>query len=314
VGIGFLPPDNTNQIGEGHVSYLVRGKPNLPTGLQISNIAYIQFDQNPAIATDLLNDNNPSQGVSTNKMAIVTIDSTPPISSVSSLPAIESATHFTVSWSGTDVGPGIVGYNIYVSTNSGPWIIWLAGTTNTSATFTGQNGNTYGFFSTAQDETGITEAPHLTADAMTTVQTNIIGSLQFLTIALSSNQIVLAWPGSLGNRLLQTTTNLGLAGTWIGVTNTAVLVGGYYSVNLPIRPLANYFRLSNPSLGIALSGQQMMLSWPQTPIAYQLQTTTNLFSPVNWNGVTNIPFVIGSSNFVVLSITNTVQFFRLQSP
>jgi RHS repeat-associated protein len=119
-GIGFLPPDNTNQIGEGHVSYIIRPNPNLPTGLQISNVAYIQFDQNPALVTDLIDDNNPSLGVDTNKMALITIDSTPPVSSVSGLPTTETTINFTVCWSGTDVGSGIVAYDIYVSTTNGP--------------------------------------------------------------------------------------------------------------------------------------------------------------------------------------------------
>jgi len=48
-GIGFLPPNNTNGIGQGYISYIISPNPNLPTGLQISNVASVQFDQNPAI-------------------------------------------------------------------------------------------------------------------------------------------------------------------------------------------------------------------------------------------------------------------------
>jgi len=170
VGIGFLPPDNTNHVGEGHVSYIVRPNPNLPTGLQISNVAYIQFDQNPAIATDLVNDKDPSQGVDTNKMAIVTIDSTPSVSSVSGLPATVTNTTFDVCWSGTDVASGVVGYDVYVSTNGGSWAPWLVGTTNACASFTGQNGMSYGFYSIAHDGAGNVEATPSAAEATTVVQ------------------------------------------------------------------------------------------------------------------------------------------------
>jgi RHS repeat-associated protein len=174
-GIGFLPPDTTNQIGEGHISYVIRPKPNLSTGLQISNIAFIQFDQNPALATDLIDDNNPSLGVDTNKMAIVTIDNTPPVSAVNPLPIFEPPT-FAVSWSGTDVGSGIVGYDIYVSMNTNAYTLWQSDIPTNTAMFTGQNGQTYRFYSAAHDGAGNIEAPHVTPDAVTTVASVIITS------------------------------------------------------------------------------------------------------------------------------------------
>jgi len=159
-GIGFLPPEDGTGRGTGHVLYTVRPRQNIPTGTQITNVAYIQFDQNPVIATDEFN---------TNDLALVTIDSTPPVSSVSSLPAIETSANFTVCWSGTDAGPGIVGYDIYASTNSGPWGPWLVGTTKTCAPFTGQSGMSYGFYSVAHDGAGLVETTPSAAQASTTV-------------------------------------------------------------------------------------------------------------------------------------------------
>ncbi len=168
--VGFLPPEDGTGRGKGQVSYTVRPTSGLPEGTRIPNVAYIQFDQNPVIATDQVNDNDPSQGVDTNKQAIVTIDNIAPVSSVSTLPAIETNANFTVCWSGTDVGSGVVSYDIWVSTNSGPWTVWLAGATNTCAMFNGQNGNTYGFNSVAHDGAGNAEPRHVAADTTTAVQ------------------------------------------------------------------------------------------------------------------------------------------------
>ena len=245
VNIGFLPPEDGTGRGMGYVSYFVSQKPNLPTGTQITNIAYIQFDENPVIATDQANDEDPSQGVDTNKMAIVTIDSTPPVSSVSSLPAIETNTNFTVCWSGTDVGSGIVSYDIYVSANSGPWTSWLASATSTCATFNGQNSNSYAFYSVAHDGVGNVEPRHLAADATTTIQAIIITSPPSLTIALNGHKVVLAWPMNAGNYVLQTRTNLALQSSWSAVTNTPSVTGSSDSVTLPITNTGQFFRLQS---------------------------------------------------------------------
>jgi hypothetical protein len=150
---GFLPPEDGTGRGMGHVSYLIHPQANLPEGLQIPNVAYIQFDENPVIATDQVNDDDPSQGISTNKQAIVTIDNSNPSSLVAS-PYVSTNASFTVCWSGTNNGPAIVAYDIYVSTDNGPWTLWLAQTTNTCADFPGTLGNSYSFYSLAHDGAG----------------------------------------------------------------------------------------------------------------------------------------------------------------
>ena len=66
-------------------------------------------------------------------------------------------------------------------------------------------------------------------------------------------------------------------------------------------------------LNIALTNNQVMLSWATNAGIYGLQSTTNLVLPSNWIAVTNTQSVIGSSNSVTLPITNRSQFFRLQS-
>jgi RHS repeat-associated protein len=95
----------------------------------------------------------------------------PPTSSVSALPAVTSTTSFTVSWSGTP-GPGatsIASYEIFVSTDGGPFTPFLSMTTQTSATFTGQSGHSYGFSSVATNNLGLVQVAPTTAQATTTV-------------------------------------------------------------------------------------------------------------------------------------------------
>ena len=47
--------------------------------------------------------------------------------------ATNTSASFLVCWNGNDVGAGIAGYDIYASTNRGPWGLWLANTTNSCA-------------------------------------------------------------------------------------------------------------------------------------------------------------------------------------
>ena len=189
---GFLPPDNTQAQGYGYVTFTVRPKGGLATGTQITNQASIVFDVNAPIVTP----------TTTN-----TLDVTPPTSAIAALPA-ESTPTIAVSWSGSDMGSGIAGFNIYVSTNGGPWTPWLVGTTNTSATFAGRAPNTYAFYSIAYDEVGNVE-PHPTIPGATTTSTMVN-----LTIAPSSGgMLTVTWPQ--GTLLQATTPN----GPW--TTNTA---------------------------------------------------------------------------------------------
>jgi RHS repeat-associated protein/uncharacterized repeat protein (TIGR01451 family) len=151
---GFLPPDDRNGIGEGHVEYTIQPKPGLATGTAINQQASIVFDTNASIATPTVAN---------------TIDAGPPTSRVAPLPAA-SGTTFTVSWSGSDgAGPGIASYNVYVSDGGSPYTIWQSATTTTSATFTGQAGHTYSFYSIATDPLGRVQPTPTAAQATTTV-------------------------------------------------------------------------------------------------------------------------------------------------
>ena len=170
--IGFLPPEDGTGRGQGYFSYMVQLKPGLATGTQISNVAHVTFDQGEVIATDQVDPYDPSQGVDPTKECLNTIDAGAPTSSVSPLPAIETSASFPVSWSGSDDtgGSGIASYNVYVSEDNGSFQPWLTGTADTSDTYTGQFGHTYGFYCIATDNVGNQEVKTPAAEATTLVQ------------------------------------------------------------------------------------------------------------------------------------------------
>jgi hypothetical protein len=121
-----------------------------------------------------------------------------PISRVSALPRVEFSSDFTVQWSGTDIGgPGIQSYTIYVSTNFGAFVPWLSQTTATQAVFTGTSGNTYGFYSIAQDSAGNLEGVKATAEATTYVDSvKPVSRVSALPGTESSSNFLVQWSGT----------------------------------------------------------------------------------------------------------------------
>jgi hypothetical protein len=164
---GFLPPEDGTGRGMGYFSYTLLAKTGLPTGTQIHNVASVIFNENPPITTDQVNDDDPSQGVDPARQNLNTIDSGAPTTSVDPLPAITHSSRFTVSWSGQDDpgGSGIITYDVFVSDNGRPFTLWQADTTDTSASFTGVDGHSYGFYSRAFDNVNNHEAAKTAAEA-----------------------------------------------------------------------------------------------------------------------------------------------------
>ena len=101
--------------------------------------------------------------------AISTIDASPPQSQVVPLAAQMGQPRFRVSWEGTDVGSGIASYDIYVSKNGGDYLPWQKATPFASATYSGEAGASYAFYSVAHDVAGHVEPAPRVADAQTEV-------------------------------------------------------------------------------------------------------------------------------------------------
>jgi hypothetical protein len=176
---GFLPPDVTPPQGLGTIVFTVMPKAGTTTSTTTCNQASIVFDLNPALSTPTWCNS---------------FDVTPPVSQVTALPATESTPSFLVQWSGTDAGSGISHFNIFVSDNGGPFTAFQTNATGTSATFSGQVGHTYGFYSIATDLVGNVEGAKSAAEASTTVT-----SLTMLT----SSQVSVTASGLAYSRITQ---------------------------------------------------------------------------------------------------------------
>jgi RHS repeat-associated protein len=157
---GFLPPNVTPPQGQGFISYTVQPNAADPTGTVINAQGTVIFDAG-------LSDQSSLETPSTSN----TIDSGPPVSTVGPLPPTESSPNFTVTWSGQDDagGSGIASYDIYASTDGGPFLPWLINTTLTSAVYAGAMDNYYSFYSVATDNVGNVQPTPLTAQATTSL-------------------------------------------------------------------------------------------------------------------------------------------------
>ena len=175
--LGFLPVNGDNNEGEGYVNYTIQPQTDLSTGTEITAIAEITFDTNAPISTD---EENPAP--------LNTIDIDAPTSSVLALPITTVTSSFAVSWSGTDSGSGIQSYDVYVSVDDAPFVLWLDDTTETSGTYSGDNGSQYSFYSTARDNVGQSQVTPVAAQAVTTVDTSVAPFVLATNTGLSLNE------------------------------------------------------------------------------------------------------------------------------
>ena len=134
-------------------------KPAPPTGTRLDAQARIVFDTNAPIDTPAI---------------FNTIDADAPSSAVNTLPDVTSTPSFLVSWAGQDAGgSGIAAFDIYVATDGGDYLRWIDDTIATQATFAGEFGHTYAFYSVATDMVGHLELSPAIADTTTTVDDSV---------------------------------------------------------------------------------------------------------------------------------------------
>ena len=94
---------------------------------------------------------------------------TPPSSHVLPITADTCSPTFELQWAASALGSTVTSYSIFVSEDNGPFTPFLQNTTDTFATFTGQFGHTYGFYSLAVGDAGLIEAAPAVADATVTL-------------------------------------------------------------------------------------------------------------------------------------------------
>jgi uncharacterized repeat protein (TIGR01451 family) len=132
----------------------IRPKSNLPSGTKIRNKATIQFEI--------------FESLDTNEVVNV-IDNTRPTCMVNPLPTTTPTLSFPISWSGADAVGEIESYSILMSVNGGSFSPFLEKTSDTSVSFTGELGKTYGFLCVATDTAGNIEVQDPVAETATTL-------------------------------------------------------------------------------------------------------------------------------------------------
>jgi RHS repeat-associated protein len=150
---GFLPPNDANNAGSGSVGYSIQPKANSANSTRIDARATITFNNLTLFQT--------------NSVANL-LDTDIPTSKVTAPPTIDTPS-FNVSWAGTDNGSGIATYDVYVATDGGKYTLWQSQTGATTATYTGEIGKTYSFYSIATDSVGNIESKNPTAETTTKI-------------------------------------------------------------------------------------------------------------------------------------------------
>lgn len=155
---GFLPLNLIDPEGDGFVSYTVRAKSGVTTGTRIDAQARIVFDINEPIDTPAI---------------FNTLDAVAPTSAVVAVPSQPNNVdgRFLVSWSGRDDdnGSSLAEYDVYVSTDGGPFALWLSRTTATASPFAAPVGHQYAFYSVARDNAGNVEALPIVSDTLAVI-------------------------------------------------------------------------------------------------------------------------------------------------
>ncbi|MBW4429181.1 MAG: tandem-95 repeat protein [Nostoc desertorum CM1-VF14] len=223
--LGFLPPDLTSPEGEGFVSYSVRPKSSIENGAVIDAQACIIFDINEPIDTPAISN---------------TIDTGKPTSTVNALPSNINDTSFQVTWSGSDNagGSALADFTIYVSDNGKSFVSWLENTTLIEATFSGQPGHTYAFYSVARDNAGNAQEVPTQSQASTKVANGnnnpALAVNQGLTLNeegtadITTTQLQITDADNTAAQIIYTLTNLPIHGS-LKVNGTALTVSNTFT-------------------------------------------------------------------------------------
>jgi hypothetical protein len=98
-----------------------------------------------------------------------------------------------------------------------------------------------------------------------------------------------------------------------GSYDLQVLKNGGTNVVSDSETYALAFAFLPTQLRVARSGMNAVLTWPVYPAGFCVEATTNLSAPT-WSTNNFSATLTGSTNILMLPMTNALQFFRLRQP
>lgn len=216
------------------------------------------------------------------------LDLTAPSASLASQPEWRTHSAIPVSWSGSDAGSGVVSYEVQVQTDGSSWSEWLAGSTLTSADFTGLDGHAYTFRVRALDAAGnfgSWSEPVITTIDMTSPSILLDSQPEWRTSA----SIPVSWDGSdVGSGIktydIQVQVDGGEWTDWLSASSltSAVFTGAdAHSYGFRVRASDLAGNLSDWSTPVETS---IDLSAPTSILSSQPEWRKTSTIPVSWNG------------------------------
>ncbi|MGQ9583539.1 MAG: OmpL47-type beta-barrel domain-containing protein [Thermoplasmatota archaeon] len=162
-----------------------------------------------------------------------TVDSSPPISTVSALPVYTTSLSLKVSWSASDATSGVAGVSVYMMVEGRGYTIWQENTLKTCATLDAEEGCTYSFYSVARDRAGNEEEAPEGPDASTTIDTTPpSSSMSPLSGYQTVADFTVSWSGrdttsGVEGYTVYVSTDGGPFSAWLeGTANTSALYRG----------------------------------------------------------------------------------------
>jgi hypothetical protein len=108
-----------------------------------------------------------------------------------------------------------------------------------------------------------------------------------------------------------------ISGTNVTITNTGTVTirasqAGNANYNAAPNVDQSFTVFSPPSIGVALSAQSLVLSWPTNIAGFSLLTTTNLAGVITWTNAAPAPVILNGRYVVTNTTSGPKRFYRLK--
>jgi RHS repeat-associated protein len=297
--IGFLPPNNDTGVGDGFVNYTIRPGRNVTTGTVIDALATIVFDNEAPIDTPPI---------------FNTLDAGRPTSTVETLANTVDNADFLVKWTGNDDanGSGIASFDVYVSENGGNFTLWLDNTTLTEASYRGQPGKSYAFYTVAVDNVGNLEITPTNAQATTQIANSSVNQTPILGVnnGLTLNEAATA---TITLSLLQV-TDADNTPTQLTYTLTTLPAEGVLKLNnnpLSLNAQFTQEAINNNLLTYTHNGSETISDRFNFSVTDGTNTLNNNLFGISINPVNDVPIVL---NAIASQSTTEGQTFSYNFP